>query len=131
VGEVLYHMSVAPALMVADVSLITKERRMAQAMLRHFPQGVFDWLNKVATRHRGRDLRRADLAREYDEATSRILATLANVKDDDFPKSARYPDWDPLLSGDVTLTQLFHYVRAHFESHEPDIRKKVAHVGRG
>jgi hypothetical protein len=40
VGEVLYHMSVAPALMVADVSLITEERRLAQAMLRHFPQGA-------------------------------------------------------------------------------------------
>jgi hypothetical protein len=72
-------------------------------MVRHFPQGIFDWVNKVATRHRGQKLGRVDLARQYDQATTRILATLASVDDDDFEKSATYPDWDPLLSGEVTL----------------------------
>lgn len=98
-------------------------------MVRHFPQGIFDWVTKVATRHRGQKLGRVDLARQYDQATTRILAALASVDDDDFEKSATYPDWDPLLSGEVTLTQLFHYVRAHFESHEPEIRAAVAVTG--
>jgi hypothetical protein len=71
----------------------------------------------------------AGCASKSDQATTRILATLASVDDDDFEKSATYPDWDPLLSGEVTLTQLFHYVRAHFESHEPQIRAAVAATG--
>jgi hypothetical protein len=119
-------MSVAPALMVADVSLITEQHTLALALMRHLPQGVFDWVNKVATQYKGRDLDQQALATAYDAATTRIIATLERVQDDDFVKSAVYPGWDPLLSGEVSLEKLFHYVKAHFETHEPQIRVVVA-----
>jgi hypothetical protein len=47
------------------------------------------------------------------------------VSDTDFTKSARYPGWDPLLSGEVTLQELFGYVAAHFRAHEEQIRRAL------
>jgi len=125
IGEVLYHMSLAPRLMVADVSMITGEHKSYQLVPKLIPQALFDWVNKVYTRSQGRNLSRSELADAYDQATAKILQTLASVQDEDFQKSAIYPGWDPLLSGEVTLVQLFHYVKAHFELHEQQIRNLI------
>jgi hypothetical protein len=81
------------------------------------------------TQYKGRDLDRQALATAYDTATARILTTLERVRDDDFVKSAVYPGWEPLLSGEVSLARLFHYVKAHFETHEPQIRAAIAAHG--
>jgi hypothetical protein len=125
IGAVLYHMSLAPRLMVADVSMITGQRRAFQLSTKLVPQGLFDWVNKIYTRRGGRDASRQSLAGEYDQATARILRTLESVNDEDFQKSANYPGWDPLLSGETTLAQLFHYVKAHFEVHEQQVRSLI------
>jgi hypothetical protein len=122
IREVLFHMSLAPRLMVADVSMITHQRRGVQVVTKVIPQSLFDWVNKVYTRRRGRSASRRRLLDEYDQATAKILRTLDTVAEEDFKKSATYPGWDPLLSGETTLVQLFHYVRAHFEVHEQQIR---------
>jgi hypothetical protein len=121
-GEVLYHMSLAPRFMVADVSMITSQRNVYKLLPRLIPQALFDWVNKVYTRSKGRDLSRQELADAYDRATANILETLGLVKEEDFTKSAIYPGWDPLLSGEVTLAKLFHYVKAHFEFHKQQMR---------
>ena len=121
IGEVLFHMSLAPRLMVADVGMITGQRRYYQLVPKLIPRALFDWVNKVYTRSKGRNLSRQQLADEYDRAITNILQTLATVQDEDFEKSAIYPGWDPLLSGKVTLLQLFHYVQAHFDVHEQQI----------
>jgi len=47
---------------------------------------------------------------------------LDEVKDADFEKKLNYPNWDPILSGEVTLERLFHYVKLHFEAHAKQIR---------
>ncbi|MDX1414441.1 MAG: DinB family protein [Candidatus Promineifilaceae bacterium] len=125
IGEVLYHMSLAPRLMVADVSMITSQRNVYQLFIKMIPQSLFDWVNKIYTRSKGSNLSRQELAAAYDQATAKILQTLHEVKDEDFRKSAAYPGWDPLLSGEVTLGHLFHYVKAHFEVHEQQIRRLI------
>ncbi len=125
VGEVLYHMSLAPRMMVSDVSMITGQRKVYKLLPKLIPQALFDWVNKVYTRSKGRNLSRAELANVYDEATRKILQVLESVQDEDFQKSAIYPGWDPLLAGEVTLAQLFHYVKAHFEVHERQIRNLI------
>lgn len=125
IGEVLYHMSLAPSLMVADVSMITSQRKIFEFIPQLIPQALFDWANKVYTRSKGRNLSRQELADAYDQATAKILKTLEAVEDEDFNKSAVYPGWDPLLCGEVTLVQLFHYVKAHFEVHEEQIRDLI------
>ena len=125
IGEVLYHMSLAPRLMVSDVSMITGQRQVYKLLPKLIPQALFDWVNKVYTRAKGRRLSRPQLAAAYDEATGKILQVLESVQDEDFQKSAIYPGWDPLLAGEVTLTQLFHYVKAHFEVHARQIRQLI------
>jgi hypothetical protein len=34
-----------------------------------------------------------------------------------------YPGYDPILSGDVTVEGLYHYIKLHFEEHAGQIRK--------
>lgn len=121
IGEVLFHMSLAPRLMVADVSMITGQSKVYQRFPKLIPRALFDWANKVYTRSKGKNLSRQQLADEYDQATTNILRTLESVQDEDFEKSAIYPGWDPLLAGEVTLVHLFHYVKAHFDVHAQQI----------
>lgn len=125
IGEVLFHMSLAPRLMVADVSMITGQRKIYKLFPKLIPRVLFDWVNKVYTRSKGRNLSCQQLADAYDQATTNILQTLASVQEEDFQKSAIYPGWDPLLAGEVTLVQLFHYVKAHFVVHEQQIHKLI------
>ena len=34
-----------------------------------------------------------------------------------------YPDWDPLLSGEVTLERLCRHVKVHFDVHANEIQR--------
>jgi len=85
------------------------------------PKKVFDWTNKHLTRRGARNLSREFLKKEYDKAHEATLKALEEVKDSDFGKKVNYPDWDPLLSGEVTLERLFGYVMVHLL----DIHKKL------
>jgi hypothetical protein len=125
VGEVFYHMSIAPRLLGNDVKMITRQNWIYRLVPILIPKAVFDWLNKVLTRYGARNLSRDFLAREYDKAHDATVKALDGVADDDFAKHLHYPDWDPLLSGEVTLERLFHYVKAHFDSHAEQIKRIV------
>jgi uncharacterized damage-inducible protein DinB len=128
IREVLFHMSMAPRLMVSDVALIMHGPWLVRLLPRLIPRAAFDWCNKVYTRHRGRRMSRRALGAEYDRATATILRTLARVDEADLSRSAVYPGWDPLLAGEVTLARLFHYVQAHFETHAAQIRSRLREV---
>ena len=126
VGQVLYHMSLAPRLLGEDAKMIRGQSRLLRVVPAIVPRGLFDWLNKQWTRYRGRNPSPAFLAGEYDKAHAAALRALAEVDDSDFQLRVHYPDWDPLLSGEVTLERLFHYVKAHFDSHAGQLRQIVA-----
>jgi hypothetical protein len=59
------------------------------------------------------------------------MRALDQVANSDFDKHLRYPDWDPLLSGEVTLERLFHYVKVHFDSHAEQIGLIVENMDNG
>jgi hypothetical protein len=44
----------------------------------------------------------------------------------DLQKSVHYPNWDPLLAGEVTPAYLFGYLKRHFDSHAADIQASLA-----
>ncbi|MEW6239211.1 MAG: DinB family protein [Chloroflexota bacterium] len=125
IGEVLYHMSIAPRFLIEDVKMIGGQRLVYRLIPILFPKRLFDWLNAKLTRFGARRLTRQFLADEYDRAHRRTLEALSQIPDEDLQKSLEYPDWDPLLSGTVTLERLFHYVKAHFDSHEEQIRSAL------
>ncbi len=125
IGQVLYHMSLAPRFLPADVRMIAGRSRLARLVPRLIPKGLFDWLNAAYTRLAARRLTRQRLRAAYDRAHAETLRALDAATDEDFTRSARYPDWDPLLTGEVSLIDLFGYVRRHFDSHAAQIRRAL------
>ncbi|MAU00259.1 MAG: hypothetical protein CL608_24225 [Anaerolineaceae bacterium] len=128
IGELLYHMSIAPRFMVADVTMILRRPFLLKLLPKLFPEALFHWLNAHLTRFGARNLDRQFLANEYDKAHRRIMQTLNSLDEADLQKSVHYPDWDPLLAGNVTLTYLFGYIKRHFESHAADIQSSLEAV---
>lgn len=126
IGELLYHMSIAPRFMVADVAIILQRPFLLKLLPKLFPKSLFHWLNARLTRFGARDLDRQFLADEYDKAHRRILQTLNRLDEADLQKRVHYPGWDPLLAGDITLAYLFGYIKRHFDSHAADIHTALA-----
>jgi len=122
VGEVLYHMSLAPRFLTSDLRMILSQRWLYTLIPVIAPKPLFDWFNKVLTRYGASKLSRQFLANEYDKAHISALRALESLTDQDFQRSINYPDWDPLLSGEVTVERLFRYIKVHFESHAAQIR---------
>lgn len=120
IGEMLYHMSLAPRNLPLDVTLIRHFKWVPK-----FPVGPFNRLNVYITRRGARNATKRSLAETYDEAHSRTLKALETVQTDEWQFGVEYPGWDPMLSGHVTLEYLFHYIKRHFESHAVDIRQSL------
>ncbi|MEZ4519310.1 MAG: DinB family protein [Chloroflexota bacterium] len=122
IGELFYHMSLAPRLLVADVSLITRHRWVFGIVKRVLTMQLFNWFNERYTRRGAQPLTRKHLTAEYDRALAVALNTLDQVSDEDLTMSLDYPAIDPYLSGNVTVERVFRYVRAHFDEHAAQIR---------
>jgi len=125
VGQVLYHMSLAPRFMVLDVQMIGGRRWLYRIVPRIFPKRLFDWLNARLTRLGAGKSSREFLAAEYDRASATILKVLESLSAEEFNKHMPYPDWDPLLTGEVSMEYLFGYVKRHFDSHAGQIRQAL------
>lgn len=121
IGQVLYHMSIAPRFMILDVQMIGGKRWIYRLLPLLMPKRVFDWLNVHLTRYGARNLSRQFLMDEYYRAHATVLKVLDALSDEDFAKSMPYPDWDVLISGQVTMEYLFGYIKRHFDSHAAQI----------
>ena len=117
VSEVLYHMSVAPRMLGTDVKMIMRQSWLLRLIPSIVPKQLFDWLNKQLTRYGARNSTPESLAEAYDQAHQATLKALTELSEEDFARQVDYPDWDPLLSGEVNIERLFHYVKVHFDSH--------------
>ncbi|MGB3702866.1 MAG: hypothetical protein WA997_16505, partial [Anaerolineales bacterium] len=86
------------------------------------PAGPFNRLNAYLTRRGARNMTNHSLAEKYDQAHARTLGALESVTDDEWAVGVNYPDWDPMLSGSVTLERLFQYISLHFNAHAQEIK---------
>jgi uncharacterized damage-inducible protein DinB len=125
IGEVLFHMSLAPRFVVTDLRAILAQAWLARVFALLVPAVMFHRLNEFYTRRGARHLNRRFLAEAYDRAHERALRSLEALQEADFQKSLQYPGYDPLLSGDVTVERLFRYVKQHFEHHAGQIRERL------
>ena len=125
IGEVLYHMSIAPRFMVADVKMILERPVLLKLLPRLFPERLFHWLNARLTRYGARHLNRQFLANEYNKAHTRALQALNSLAEADLQQKVHYPDWDPLLAGEIMLAYLFGYIKRHFDFHAAQIEQAV------
>jgi hypothetical protein len=128
IGEVLYHMIVAPRFLIKDVKMILGQNWLYRLVPIIIPRKFFDWLNKHLTRYGARTVSRGSLSVEYAKAHEAALKALTSVDDQDFEKSLYYPDWDPLLTGKVNLAKLFHYIKLHFDSHSQELLSIVKNI---
>ena len=128
IGQVLYHMSIAPRFMVTDVAMIMRSPRAVQNLISFFPQRVFDWLNMRMTQRGAKRPTPEYLRAEYDQAHDRVLALFDTLDESDFKMSMHYPGWDPMLQGEVTLAELFGYIKRHFEAHAGPLEIQVGHA---
>ena len=125
IGEMLFHMSLAPRFMVTDLRAILAQAWLAKAFAILVPAALFHYLNKFFTRYGSRNLNRKFLAQEYDRAHERAMRSLEARQEPDFQKSLHYPGYDPILSGTVTVESLYRYIKLHFEAHARQIRERL------
>lgn len=123
IREVLYHMSLAPRNLPSDVRLIRRLKWVPK-----FPAGPFNRLNDYMTRRGARGLDKVVLGKTYDQAHSSTLQVLKSVKDEEWQLGADYPNWDPMLSGYVTLERLFYYITLHFKAHSREIKGALGDI---
>ena len=122
IGEVLHHMSIAPKMIGADVRMITGQNWIYRWITILVPISLFNWLNTRLTRFGARHMSREFLAQSYDLANESAVRALTSIPEGDFNRGLDYPDWDPMLAGEVTLERLFRYIKLHFEHHAAEIR---------
>jgi hypothetical protein len=133
IGQVFYHMSIAPRFMILDVQMISGRRWIYRLLPQLISKHVFNWLNIRVTRYGARNISRQFLSDEYDRAHTAVLQVLDTLSEGDFAKSMPYPDWDVLISGEVSMETLFGYIMRHFDSHAAQItgtlnrRKEAIH----
>jgi len=116
IREVLYHMSLAPRNLPADVRMIRHLKWVPR-----MPAGPFKRLNTYLTRRGARNLDKSSLADKYDQAHQRTMQALDSIQEDEWDFGVQYPDWDPILSGFVTMEGLFHYIQQHFKAHAAEV----------
>jgi hypothetical protein len=127
VGEVLFHMSLAPRMLAADVRILRRPGRYPRLLtgLLNAIRPVFDALNVLYARLGARRLTRRKLIDKYDAGHTAALRALAMVAEDSWDKGLDYPNWDPQLAGHVTIERLFRYPKAHFEAHAEEVRRAL------
>lgn len=121
IAEVLYRMSLAPLFLPSDVKMICSQSWIYKLIPILAPKRLFDWLNVRLTRIGGRRASRQSIARAYDQGHQSTLHALDSISEADLQKRAHYPDWDPMLSGEITLEDLIHYIKRHFEAHKAQL----------
>ena len=124
IGEVLFHISLAPRFLTADLRMILGQTWISKLIGGIVPKSIFDKLNEHFTkRWASRNMTREKLARAYDKAHDNAMHALKSLRKEDFGKSLEYPDYDELLTGVVSVEKLYRYITIHFNVHAEQIRK--------
>ena len=126
IGEVLYHISLAPRFLTADLRMLLGQAWIAKVATALVPKSIFDKLNEYLTRRwASRNMTREKLARAYDKAHENAVRALENLNEADFAKSLEYPNYDEMLAGVVSVEKLYRYITIHFKVHAEQILKIV------
>ncbi|MGD9404610.1 MAG: DinB family protein [Anaerolineae bacterium] len=121
VGQLMVHMTFAPRMLPADVGMIRSGGWMPK-----LPAFLFNWANVLMTRWAARNQSAESVGALYDVAHDRVLALLDTIQDDEWGLGREYPDWDPMLSGMVTIERLFRYLADHYKVHAEQVRQGLA-----
>ena len=119
-GELLYLMSTSPRIIKSFLKKYTNETHL-NYVSKAITGPLIQKTNEIMIRSRGHKITRWLIAEEYDSTNALVLELLETVCDNDFGKTLTLPDLDPLLSGSVTIEDIFHYVKNHFYAYRGQI----------
>lgn len=114
-AELLYSISVSP---LAVKSALKRSAGAGSPFLSRYltSRSVILKTQDAYIRSHARDVTRWELAKEYEESCNRILALLDETSDADLEKHLVIPSDEPMLSGQFTVEELFHFVKNYFET---------------
>jgi hypothetical protein len=120
-GELLYLMSTSPRILKSLLRKHTSQNTRFHYVSKIVTGPLIQKTNEILIRSRGHKITRWLIAEEYDSTSALILELLDAMSDDDFEKTLTIPDLDPLLSGQITIENVFHYVKNHFYAYRNQI----------
>ena len=119
-GEILYLMSTSPRIIKSFLKRYTSQNIRFNYVSK-VTGPLIQKTNEIIIRSRGHKINRWSIAEEYDISSALVLELLDAVSDDEFEKTLTIPDMDPLLSGQVTIEKIFHYVKNHFYAYRDQL----------
>jgi hypothetical protein len=122
VGDVLYHLSLGPRALALEVNWLVHAPRLYQFLLAHFPLTLFNRVNAWLTSFGARKPTRAFLESEYEKAHNQLIHVFEKTQETDYGKFAIYPAIEESITGSVSVKQLFHYIKHHYETHAAQIQ---------
>jgi hypothetical protein len=125
IGDVLYHITLGPPAIRAEVWMIRYADWLFSAVLNNGTARIFNWGNALFARH-PKQISPQILIKSYENGNSGLLTSLKGIRNADFDKSIHYPDsFVKELAGIVTVERLFRYIKLHFEIHASQIRESL------
>jgi len=125
IGDVLYHITLGPPAIRAEIWMIRHTRWLFSALLNNRTASVFNWGNALFARHPKR-ITPQILIGAYERGHRGLLASLKSMQESDLNKSMEYPaSFVMELTGLVTIERLIRYTRLHFEIHASQIRERL------
>lgn len=120
-GEILYLMSTSPRIIKSFLKKYTSENTRFQYVAKAITGPLLQKTNELKIRSRGNHITRWSIAEEYDCTHALVLELLNQISDTDLERTLMLPDLDPLISGQVTIENIFHYVKNHFYAYRNQI----------
>ena len=120
VSIMMFHLAAATNYLPADVAMI---RRLNVVI--YPPAFIFHAFNNFVTENGARRYKLDTITHAYDKAHKQILKALDSVKDNEWQRGATFPGYDPMMRGYMTITDVFHYVKRHFDVHAAEIREAI------
>ena len=122
-GELLYRMSVASLVIRSTLKKNAAEHSDRLSIHQVVTGPLIQRTNEMFIRMHAQNSSRWSIAREYDETCTRVLEMLDTIPDDGFDQMLRISEFenDPLLPEMVTVEQLFHYARNHFDTYSQQL----------
>lgn len=121
VRQLMWHIIYALKMLPSDLTMLRRVRRQIPMP----PGWIFHPVNRLVTRWGARGLTPEKAVRQYDQALDKVIALLDDLQEEELLLYLNYPDWDPALSGRVTIERLFMYPWTHFQEHYEQIQAAV------
>ncbi len=123
VGDMLFHITLGPPTLSFESWMIANAHWLFQFGLTYVPAKYLERLNGLYAR-RNKRISPQSLIRAYEAGHARIMSRLKRTQEEDLSKSAVYPpEFVTMLSGEVSLERIFHYIKEHFDGHLAQLRR--------